>query len=111
MDEGIKLDAILTVISDRVPKLKAPLETFSATWLVDAIRAYAKARSRDVPSCESVPETTFVRVNDRRWPALEKRFRRERGIMPATKTDSHGDPGWYFPADWPEVAASSLFQN
>jgi hypothetical protein len=115
MDEGVKLDAILTVVHNRVPKLKTPLENLGATWLVEAIRDFAKAPSyaTATPSREGVrEERAWVRTDHPDWQALVQRYEGERGkkLPPPTKgVDGHF--GWRFPAEWLEDKASSLSQN
>jgi hypothetical protein len=104
---------VITVFREAVSKLKSPLRTFDAPWLVEEITAWSEARKSatgDGASSAGRARSTFIASNDPRWADAAGRYHRERRPRigpPAVSTGPHGANGWWFPVDWPECAPAA----
>jgi hypothetical protein len=92
------------VVKERVPALKSPLKSWSAGWLLDAIREHARKRREDAVWHE--PPGVWIDQGTPKWEAWQA-FRRSPagGKKLGSSVRQHPDDkrrtGWNFPTEWP----------
>jgi len=97
---------LLAYFTERIPKLRKPLQTFAASFLKPELLDFTEARRKAWSGAQDraglPPPQVFVARNDRRWGRLSGRYRARSGNGPpdAKNPADHSESGWYFDPNW-----------